>query len=322
MYDLKLSPEDFIVKEIPLDFREGPFLIFKLKKKEYNTVSAINALAKYLRISPRQIGFAGNKDKLAITEQYISIQGPSKETVLKFENPDIQLEYIGTSHKQISLGNLKGNQFEVRLKNCKQEPKQIKEFVNYFGEQRFSKNNKDVGFAILKKDFKKAMDLILESGTTINSDKYSKNDFVGCMQELPQKNISLYISAFQSYLWNKITSKLLLPSNTIEISGTELNTKPNKLKKNELPLVGFETELENSPYEDLIENVMKEESITQRDYIIPQLGHLSAAGNYRTILTEVDDLEIIKENDETYLLKFSLPKGSYATVLIRQLFNV
>ena len=324
MYILKEIPEDFIVKEVPKTFREGPYLIFKLIKREYNTVSAINLIANYLRTSSRQIGFAGNKDKFPITEQYISIQGFSKERVLSFKNKDIQLEYICTSSRPISLGFLEGNSFEVRLKNCVKEPKNISKFLNYFGEQRFSKNNADIGFALIKKDFKKVVDLLLDSGVSIDSEMYSKNDFVGILQKIPSKNISLFISAFQSFLWNKTVDDLIKSKSfnfsKINISNQELVYSDVSLEKNEMPLVGFETEIENSPYSDLIYEVLKSESVNQRDFIIPQLGHLSAAGNFRKIFIDVSDLTIIKEDPSTFLLKFTLPKGCYATVFIRHLF--
>ncbi len=325
MYTLKNEISDFIVKEIPFDNlikNEGDYSIFKLKKKDYNTVSAINSIANFLNLNPRFIGFAGNKDRNAITEQYISIKLIPKEKVLTYSSDKIELEYIGKSTSAISLGNLKGNSFEIIVRECIKEPIKITSFVNYFGEQRFSINNKEVGKSIIQKQFKKTIQLLIENGTDIDLIKFNKNDFVGCLQKIPIKTVSLYINAYQSYLWNKIVSKIIESSENIVISSQTLNINPkSELLINELPLIGFETEIEKSPYSKIIFETLNDEGINQRDFIIQQLGHLSASGNYRKIISSIRNLEITKiSNSWDYLLKFDLDKGNYATVAIRQMF--
>ena len=74
MYKIKQIPEDFIVKEINdiILNNDGKYSYFLLKKKNYNTLNAIKAIAKKLKINEKDIGFAGNKDKEAVTKQTIS----------------------------------------------------------------------------------------------------------------------------------------------------------------------------------------------------------------------------------------------------------
>lgn len=333
MYILKQKPEDFIVKEIPsfsLD-ADGKYVILKLIKKDYNTLSALNIISKHFRCSQKDIGFSGNKDRQAITEQYLSLPqfmyDPKKlET---FHHDHITLEYIGTSKQPLRLGFLKGNQFEIRLCDCEKSPSLQTFFVNYFGEQRFGTSNADIGKLLLLKQFKKAYELMIESGIQKERlQEYTsqhKNDYIGAISLLPLKLLSLFINAYQSKIWNQTVSQIIeqkdLSSSIIEISEMKL---PSISKQNidlgELPLIGFETEIEKSPYHIYIENTLQKEHITQRDFIISQIPRLSAGGGYRNIIEHVNDLSIKKESDSEYLLRFTLSKGSYATVFLKQLF--
>lgn len=328
MYTIKDNPEDFVVKELPkykLD-EDGSFLIFKLSKKDYNTVSAIKLIACFLNIKDRMIGFAGNKDRRAVTEQFISIKGASVEKVLSFKHDLISLEYIGRSNRGIALGGLVGNHFEIVLRDCDSVPKVRDNFVNYFGEQRFSECNADIGKFLLKKDFKAACELILSSGLR-NSDieEYMEdhpNDYVGAIGLLPSKLISLFINAYQSYLWNICVSRIINDKGSdceIDISGQQLGVA-NYFDAGELNIIGFESELDENQYEDYMEAVMKEEGVTQRDFIIRQLSHLSAPGGFRDIFSKCSNVSVEDLGESVYKVCFDLSKGSYATVLIRQMF--
>src|SRR3989344_4626570 len=163
MYKLKQIPEDFVVIEVPAVKTEtqGRFLYFWLKKKGLNTLDVVKELARQLRIQEKDIGFAGSKDKHAVTEQMISINGMRKEAVekLKFEN--IHLDFYDFGSKPISLGDLQGNKFEIVIRNLDNEKIEKTDYLeNYFDEQRFSENNVKIGRYLLKKEFGKAAALV------------------------------------------------------------------------------------------------------------------------------------------------------------------
>ena len=142
---LKVRPEDFVVEEIldlpPLGDK-GPFSYYRLKKRNINTLNAIDLIQKYWKIPRSRIGFCGLKDKRAVTVQYLSIEdGPEKNLQL----PNFTLEYLGKTEKPLSLGDAKGNLFTITLRSV--NPKIIVKrleiikdigFANYFGEQRFA----------------------------------------------------------------------------------------------------------------------------------------------------------------------------------------
>ena len=212
MYKIKVKPEDFWVKEISNVKTEkySDYSIFHLKKKDYTTIRAIQNIADKLKIKVKRIGFAGTKDKIAITEQYISI---FKTNIKNLKLKDIFLTYIGKSDKPISLGDLKGNEFKIIVKNLsnkdikKLKNNKIEKIPNYFGEQRFSKNNKDIGKNIIKNKFKETVDLIIKNDNEYGNKikkflKINKNNYIGALRLIPKKILQLYVHSYQSYIWN------------------------------------------------------------------------------------------------------------------------
>jgi tRNA pseudouridine13 synthase len=302
MYNIKQKPEDFIVNEITnIGLKDkGPYSVFLLKKKDYTTEKAVQTIANKLNIPRKNIGYAGNKDKVAITTQYISIKNTNiKELDLK----DINLGFKGYLDRPISLGDLEGNEFEINV-ITKKEPKKISKIINYFGEQRFSKNNIEIGKNIVKKDFKKAVEFIDDKNVKdyINE---KPADFIGAIKQVPLKILKLYVHAYQSYLWNKLA---------------EMN---NNQKNNfKLSIIGFGTEIEPLDYEikEQILDILSKEEISERDFIIRQIPEISSEGAERELFTEVQDLKI-KKQEKGYKLKFKLKKGCYATEVIKQMFE-
>ena len=117
MYRIKQKPEDFIVTEIMnLKAGDGDYAYYMLKKTDYNTVSALELLSRKFRIPLKSFGFAGNKDRHAVTEQHISIFKGKKE----FENisiSGIELKYLGNGKEPVSLGTHEGNEFIITIRN-------------------------------------------------------------------------------------------------------------------------------------------------------------------------------------------------------------
>src|SRR3989338_9012198 len=152
---LKESPEDFIVKEIfPIEGileKGGNYHIYLLSKTNRSTPEAISRLSRILNLPESSFGYAGNKDKRARTEQYISIKGKKARGI---DDANLKMEYKGRSKEPISLGDHDGNQFEITLRGI--TPEEHKAFINntknktirfpnFFGEQRFSKDNAVIG---------------------------------------------------------------------------------------------------------------------------------------------------------------------------------
>lgn len=312
MYILKQLPEDFFVKEKSTIQPEssGRFTYFLLKKKDYNTIRALQRIADKLKMPLKRLGFAGNKDKIAITEQVCSVDGIGKK-IEAIKIPNIGLKYLGQGSKPVSLGDLEGNYFEIIVRNIVKAPKPINSFINYFGEQRFSSSNIKIGKALLKRDFEKAC-ILIDDSSVKEYLKSSPTNFIGALRRLPKKLLRLYISSYQSFLWNETVKELI-----------KMNVKLPKA----VPILGFGTEIEDKMLVKVIEILMKKEKIVFRDFIIKEFPELSSEGGSRAVITSVRDLVIgeLKSDELNPKMKkcrisFFLDKGCYATEFIRQLF--
>ncbi len=316
MYKIKQIPEDFVVNEVSsVTYSKGEYGYFLLKKRNYSTQTAVERIADFLNIPLKFIGYAGNKDRQGVTTQMISIKGPF-ERAKKFKAKDLELEFKGNGNQPISLGDLEGNKFEIIVRNITKAPKKIKKFINYFDEQRFSKNNAAIGKALVKKDFKKAIELLTESSGDYERDVENHynttHDAIGSIRRIPKKIINLYIHAYQSEIWNQAAEKL-----------------SKIVKKNvELPLVGFGTEIKDEKIKKVIEAIMKQEGIGYRDFIIRSMPEISSEGNSRKLYAEVKKLTIGElEDDELnnkmkkVKISFFLYKGCYATMAIKNMFK-
>ncbi len=327
MLEIKQEPEHFIVNEIAhLNLvPEGDYGIFTLIKKDYTTEEAINIIAKHLKLQPKAIGFAGNKDKRAITFQFISIPNGSKEHELTL--PGIQLAFIGFSNEPIRLGSLLGNQFIIRVYSD-QLPKEQKYMPNYFNDQRFSANNPEVGKAIIKKDFKQAVELISENDHEFKQSaaqhlKVHKNDYVGCLKLLSKQRLLLYVHSFQSLLFNQALDMYIRRNTTNfrehEIYGMKFAFPNEQLEQIKLPVPGFATAFTPTTKE-LYAPLLRAHDVQLIEFVIKEIPWLSQDGTTREGFVEIEKLKITRIKYIEYLLEFFLKKGSYATIAVKSLF--
>lgn len=310
-YTIKQKPEDFIVREITSikPEKDGNFSYFLLKKRDRTTIEAIQQIADFLRIPLKDIGFAGMKDKVAMTEQYISVKRSDEDRLKNFRRNNLQLSFYGRGDSKINLGDLKGNEFEIIVRDAK-EPKKISSFINYFGEQRFSANNDDVGKAIIRGNIEKAAKISRERQIIIYLKKHP-NDYSGAFREIPKKILTMYINAYQSRLWNSTVEEY------IKSVGKGMQGDDDM----EVEILGFGTEFKNEKIKEIYLKIMKKEGITQRDFIVRRMPELSSEGDIRKVIVKPEKLKIEKLEKKKYGASFFLPKGCYATEAIRQMFG-
>ena len=308
MYRIKQIPEDFVVKEINvLEFdKSGQYSYYLLKKRNCNTADALKSICKSWGIREKFVNFAGTKDKVAVTEQYISIRHGSPRSInLK----GVSLKFLGKGKERLNLGSLHGNEFEIVIRNIDKRPVKKNLFVNYFDGQRFGKNkdNHVIGKYILKGDYKKACAAIPEMRHYLEN---KPNDHIGALRSIPKKILKLYVHAYQSHLWNRAAEEI------------SKKTKDNI----NIPLIGFGTEFEDKETEKMYDRIIKEEKITPRDFINRKMPELSEEGTERDLYVKAENLEIGSlEDDEMnpgkkkVTLKFFLPPGAYATNVVKNL---
>lgn len=274
---MKEKPEYFQVKEV-LKLKKGKCSIFLMKKINYNTLSAVRAVARKLGISERRIGYAGNKDKRAVTEQYISIQNWSKKS---FSLKDIELKYIGEGGR-IKLGDLEGNKFKIKAKVKGRSDF----FVNYFGEQRFGISNVEVGRKIVK-------------GKEV--------------EERDKKKLRFCFNAYQSWLFNEVLKRYLKKYDNFSKKGYVFLKK--KIRNFKVPLVNFDTELKGE-IGKLYKEVLDEEKVELEDFLVRRMSFLVSDTVFRDIIVNVKDFKKKGDFIEFYLPKGAYATVFLAKILV------
>lgn len=165
--------DDFYVEELTnrVETANGKYLIAELTKKNWDIHHLVRDLARIMRISQQRFGWAGTKDKRALTKQKISIWDVSEEDLSRIHLKDVELKPIGRSNKKISLGDLWGNRFKITIRDIELSAEETLARVkaiteellegapNFFGVQRFGELRPVthvVGEAILRGDFRDA----------------------------------------------------------------------------------------------------------------------------------------------------------------------
>ncbi len=111
---IRMCPEDFEVHELPAygpDGRPGAHLLLTLRKRGIGSEDAILELSRQTGIPRPEIGLAGLKDKLAVTEQWISVPFAAGPRLAEFSHPQIELGPATPHGNKLRRGHLHGNRF-------------------------------------------------------------------------------------------------------------------------------------------------------------------------------------------------------------------
>ena len=123
---IRTTPEDFRVNEIPLLEPDGTgeHAWILVRKRLENTAQVAEQLAKFSGVAPRDVSFAGMKDRQAVTEQWFSVLLPGRDdpdwAALNSETITV-LRHARHSRK-LRRGALKGNTFRLVLRQLEGEP--------------------------------------------------------------------------------------------------------------------------------------------------------------------------------------------------------
>jgi len=227
---IKRYPEDFIVEEILTDgskasinleenrldslAEHGRYLICVLVKRSWDTLLAVEELAKAMGISSDRIGFAGIKDTSALTAQYISIGGVPLSKIKKINIKDLYIKPLGFSSEEINPEKLFGNRFTVtvrsiglkeatlweRIKKISGELAAFGGVPNFFGHQRFGTIRPIthiVGKHMIRGDWRKAILTFLSHESPFESEKarearkelHETMDFKAALKRFPKSLI-------------------------------------------------------------------------------------------------------------------------------------
>jgi len=145
---MRVQPEDFIVSEsLPFELSgAGEHLYLKLRKTGQNTRWVARQLAAAAGLKPLAVGFAGLKDRHAVTEQWFSLYLPGRPDPALPDMPGVEILAAMRHTGKLRTGAVAGNHFRLTLRDLRGDIsglparlEQIREqgLPNYFGSQRF-----------------------------------------------------------------------------------------------------------------------------------------------------------------------------------------
>ena len=149
---LRATPEDFEVDEI-LGFAasgEGPHALLRVRKRGANTEWVARELARAVGVKPFEVGFAGLKDRNAVTTQHFTVPRGKRaaEEFIGFKGEGYEVLSAAAHQRKLPRGALEGNRFVITVRGLACDAAQLAERVqhiatggcpNYFGEQRFGR---------------------------------------------------------------------------------------------------------------------------------------------------------------------------------------
>ena len=148
------QPEDFVVDEVPLYTcsGQGDHWFVRLRKREATTLELRAAVAAAAGVAAGDIGYAGMKDKHAVTTQWLSVPVPRARPPEAWVLPAaFELLEVTRHNNKLRLGHLAANRFRIRLVQLSAGASEgLRAFfarleaqgiINFFGAQRFGRNS-------------------------------------------------------------------------------------------------------------------------------------------------------------------------------------
>lgn len=324
MASFRSSPETFFVEEMPayLPSGEGDHTYLWIEKKDLTTLDAVNRLARVLGLGARDIGYAGMKDRHATTRQWLSLPGVDPERARTVAIDGLRVLEVSRHRNKLRVGHLDGNRFEVVLGELAPgEPARIattlRDFAvrgvpNRYGHQRFGGkgDNVEIGLAILR----------------------------GTRREPDSRRRKLLLSAVQSAVFNRVLELRAEEGGLLAVRSGDILEKvasggqfpctdpvvdQARVDSGEVvptaPLPGnrVRTPEPGTATRALEDRALADVGIGEAE--LAQVGR-SLPGTRRPVVVKVTlDEPAISDDPQGLRLRFSLPAGSYATVVLEAL---
>ena len=318
---IRTLAEDFIVKE-NLAFEpsgSGEHAFLQIEKKGENTDYVARLLARFANVRQRDVSYAGLKDRHAVTTQWFSVWLPGKADPdwSQFETESMKVLQSLRHARKLKRGVLSGNSFKLMVRDwqgdkdqaiAQLEAMKVSGIANYYGPQRFGNGGQNINKAL-------AM-------------------FLGAKVGREQR--SLYLSAVRSYLFNQILAYrvdhenwnqpimgdtyVFDLSNSSFKSGTPDTEIIRRLAAREIHPTGA---LFGKGEAGVSGDVVALEKYVADAY--PQLAEgliaFSVESDRRALRVNVTDLQWQFVRDDLLELAFTLPAGSYATSVLREIIK-
>jgi tRNA pseudouridine13 synthase len=315
------TPEDFVVDEIPLfaPSGAGAHTFVRIEKRGRTTEEVARLLARLAGVPPAQIGYAGRKDKHAVTTQWFSAPGLEPAAALAFEADGVRALEAARHPHRLRTAQLRGNRFalvvrELTLAQLAGLPAAIERILrvglpNKYGAQRFGRagDNAERARALL-------------AGADPGRDRRAAR---------------FLLSALQAEVFNTFLAARPLPLDALEAGEVAvLHTSGGAFVVEDVaceapraaafeisasgPIFGTKLLMPRGAPAERERAVLQAAGIPGR--IVPPRG-IELRGARRPVRIPVADLASELAAPDAVRLRFTLPAGSYATVLVEHLFT-
>jgi tRNA pseudouridine13 synthase len=147
---IKADPDDFEVEEIPAyaPSGQGDFLYLWIEKRGMGAEYFHRQVAHRLGIAAGDVGSAGLKDRHAVTRQMISVPATAQERLGQLDGDGIRVLEVSRHTNKLRPGHLRGNRFRVLVREARHDAVALESILeqvrrlglpNYYGPQRFGK---------------------------------------------------------------------------------------------------------------------------------------------------------------------------------------
>ena len=317
---IKVREEDFEVEEVPAyqPSGQGEFLYLWLEKRDMGAEYFARQVARRLDLMPGEVGTAGLKDRRAVTRQWVSVPATCEANLPRLEGDGIRVLETSRHTNKLKPGHLHGNRFRILVRNVDPDAEQrlpaLVEAVrrsglpNFYGAQRFGRDGET---------FRIGMDLLNGQARRVGS-------FLR----------KFALSAVQSALFNVCVARRLEDGLLQRVLAGDVMARwpfgglfvAEDLPREQARLEAREI-IPAGPMFGKKLFAARDEAARRESVVLEQAGLGPGAfagfgkllgGTRRYVYVWLEDLSATVE-PEGVRLTVTLPAGSYATVLIREL---
>jgi len=323
---IKSELSDFQVTEIPAyePDGEGDHLYVRLQKAGLSHGQLVHRIRDLLGVSERDIGWAGIKDRHAITRQFVSLPVSVESNLDRLESEDLRVLGVTKHRNKLKRGHLRGNQFQILIRDAHPEALERIHAVieqlrpigipNYFGKQRFSKGGVNVSRGLQSLERLAAGGRLRRGFSTI-----------------------LELQSVQSWLFNRylerrmksgdfdraITGDVLKKTDTGGMFDSEdPEEETRRVQSGQLvptgPIFGGKMWASCQSAGALEDEILKE---AQLERSVFQVAKKQLRGSRRPIAVMPENIEVVDKGGGIVELSFALRKGSYATVFLAEIMK-
>ena len=314
---LRAEVADFRVEEVPayLPSGEGEHLYLHLEKSGHTTAHVLRELAAQLGVRERDLGAAGLKDRHAVTTQWLSLPARFGDRLGQFSLEGVRILETARHGNKLGLGHLQGNRFRVRVRGAPGGAAQAQATLdllagsgvpNYFGPQRFGLGglNAEEGLRVLRSE-SRLRDPRVRRFLTSSVQSAVFNAFV---------DLRLGEGIFDGLLRGDMAKKHDT-GGVFEVEDAEAESP--RAARGEVSatgtLFGRKVKPLSGPAGEL------EARALARFGLSPEVFS-GRRGDRRLTRVYPGDLELRPE-DDGYTVAFTLPRGSFATSVLRELMK-